>query len=407
MEGVMSAQRRRIGILFLSTACLLWGQQPPLEPSRVFSSETNLVLVPFHVVRGEYFAPDVRAEDVLLLDNGKPREFTIFEGPGTGSQPPLELVLLFDTTTLPPPESKITVMWTYWDREAAYEFASHWGDAESRAVLEKGGADVRVSVYRFDHQQLQRLCRSTKDPQVLTAAIRRLPEAIPADEAIPLKLPPGRHGSRPPIYRDRLFWPLSWTLEAVIDTLKDSTATPDNAVRALVVFSERTGLTTTTPQDAADQAKALGISVYPVVLNFSEYLNRPHTISWGKRGTEPRVGPGTILMPRPSSWPDYDPNATEGPASRRTQTVENGSTYGMIRFGTLAELTGGLSVYPAGMNGATVYAILDLVRDRSLAQYVVGFVPEASEKERKHRLEIKLKSKGSGKLQGGKRTAVY
>jgi hypothetical protein len=120
----------------------------------------------------------VKADDVLLLQDGKPREFTVFEGPG-GRRPPLELVLLFDTTTLPPPGSKIRVMWTHWDREATYDFTNHWGDQQSRGVLEKGGADVRVSAYRYDHQQMQRLCRSTSDPQALTSAIHRLPEPIP------------------------------------------------------------------------------------------------------------------------------------------------------------------------------------------------------------------------------------
>jgi len=185
------AQIRRVSTLILSTACWCLGQQAPPESSPTYHSETELVLTTFNVIRGIYFAPDVKPDDVVLLEDGKPRDFTIFEGPG-GRRPPLELALLFDTTTLPPPESKIEVAWTHWDRKATYDFTNHWGDAESRAVLEKGGADVRVSVYRYDHQQLQRLCGATSDPQTLTNAIHRLTEAIPGGEAIPLRLPPNR-----------------------------------------------------------------------------------------------------------------------------------------------------------------------------------------------------------------------
>lgn len=404
----MVVQACRIWCSLLFLACLLAGQQTSTEPSSTFSSESRLVLVPFHVVQGKYFAPDLKPEDILLLEDGKPRDFTVFEGPATGRRPPLELVLLFDTTTLPPPESKIKVFFTHWDREATYEFASQWGEAESRTVLEKGGADVRVSVYQFDHQQLRRLARSTKDPQTLTTAIRRLPEAIPADEAIELELPPGGREYAPRTNRS-LAWPLSWTLEAVIATLEDSTATPDNALRVLVVFSERTAWTSTRPEDAADQANALGVTVYPVLLNFEEYLNSPFAISLGDRGMAPRPVDGMILMPRPDRFPDRGANESSSAESRRSDTVGNASTLPMIRFSWLGEMTGGVAVHPTKkrLDAGTVNTILDLVKNRSLAQYIAGFAPPPSEKQRKHRLEIKLTSEDIGELQGGKRTAIY
>jgi hypothetical protein len=51
--------------------------------------------------------------------------------------------------------------------------------------------------------------------------------------------------------------------------------------------------------------------------------------------------------------------------------------------------------------------ILLVIRNEGLFQYVAGFTPEPSGKPRKHTLEIKLKSKSSGKLRGGRRTAAY
>ena len=76
-------------------------------------------------------------------------------------------------------------------------------------------------------------------------------------------------------------------MEAMTATLKDSAATPSNAIRVLAVFSEGGahvsdsdrgemrfwfGPTTTTAQDAADQANALGILVYPVVLDLRDQV---------------------------------------------------------------------------------------------------------------------------------------
>jgi hypothetical protein len=54
-----------------------------------------------------------------------------------------------------------------------------------------------------------------------------------------------------------------------------------------------------------------------------------------------------------------------------------------------------------------VSSILKLIRNESLSQYVVGFVPPAPGRQKKHSLEIRLQSKSSGKLRGGKKTAVY
>jgi hypothetical protein len=52
--------------------------------------------------------------------------------------------------------------------------------------------------------------------------------------------------------------------------------------------------------------------------------------------------------------------------------------------------------------------ILAGVRNEGLSQYVVGFVPHASfGTPRDHKLEIKLASKSSGQLIGGKRQATY
>jgi hypothetical protein len=386
----------------------------------VFRSESKLVLLSFNVQRGSYFAPDLKPEDVMLVEDGRPRAFTIFEGPNTGSRPPLELALLFDTTTLPPPKSGVKVGLpngpgrTHWDRDATYGFAAQWTDADSRQLLERTGSDVRVSVYRYDHQQLQRLCRSTREPRTLTNAIHRLPELIPANEAIRLKLPPGRRTGRftAPLItpaddlrpKAAVAWPMSWTLEAVIHTLRDSAVEQETAVRVLVAFSETTGPTSTRPDDAADVALSLNVPVYPVVLNLEQYIRSPLTLESTRNNRAYNV-PYTLPPERlsRSSEPGGQLAAESLEGARRT--LGNVSVELMLRFGELGPLTGGEAIFPSEMNRAALNDILGVIRDKSLSQYVVGFVPASSARPRKHDLKISIQT--GGKLVGGQRTAVY
>jgi hypothetical protein len=78
-----------------------------------------------------------------------------------------------------------------------------------------------------------------------------------------------------------------------------------------------------------------------------------------------------------------------------------------VGFVSVGELTGGRSFYPSRIDAGVVNDILNVIRNQGLSQYAVGFAPPPSGRQRKHELEIKLKSKSSGKLVGGKRTAVY
>ena len=85
-----------ISRLFL-TLLLAASPAAPQEPAMVrFSAQTKLVLLSFHVRQGKQFVPDLKAGDVTLFEDGKPRPFTIFDGPATQGRMPLELVLLFD-----------------------------------------------------------------------------------------------------------------------------------------------------------------------------------------------------------------------------------------------------------------------------------------------------------------------
>ena len=277
-------------------------------------------------------------------------------------------------------------------------------------ILDKPGADVRVSVYRYDHQQLQKLCGSTKEPRTLTNAIHRLPESIPANEAIRLKLPPGRIVNRfkAPLItpaddlssKGRVAWPMSWTQEAVIRTLQDSGAEQTSALRVLVVFSETLGPTSTQLEDAAGVALSLNIPVYVVVLDLEQYIRSPFMLAWIKGVRNRYTLPADVVS-------HSSPPAAAGGLDLTPWTLTSAAVEIMLRFGDLGPLTGGDAIFPSVMNAAALNDILGVIRDKSLSQYVVGFAPASPKRPRKHDLKIRIQAKEGGKLVGGERTAVY
>jgi hypothetical protein len=402
-------------------AALVFAQQIPQDPSApTFRSQSDLVIVPFRVTRGNLYVQDLKAGDVLLLEDGHPRDFSIFEGPDTQSRTPIELVLLFDTTVFP--TGWITP--TQYARGGLYgspkdDFAIGWEHAVSGAVLAGGGSDVRISVYRVDLMQLERLCRPTRDPKELMSAVQALRTPMPyytnrmtasqrqelrieietgggmgwkghrlsdfidqpvstwpgyegtrdsGGEYIPLELPPNRKNrdaAGPPGTGNR-----EWPLEAAIGALKNSAASPERVVRMMIIFSQGISGTTTAPEDVAQLAVSLGVPIYPV-LKHSKIMPE----FWRRLG------------------------ATEGFEER---------------LGRLGKLTGGRSMVPSpekadgALVASTLSDILQSVRNEGLSQYVVGFAPHASsDTPREHKLEIKLGSRSGRQLTGGKRQAIY
>ncbi len=67
---MMSLSRRE----FTRAAAVAAGQQ-------VYRSEANLVLVRFSVMKGRNFVTDLRAEDVIVTENGLEHRISLFEGP--------------------------------------------------------------------------------------------------------------------------------------------------------------------------------------------------------------------------------------------------------------------------------------------------------------------------------------
>jgi len=265
----MSVQRTIAAAVLLVGLCR--AQQEPVTPS--FRTQTDLVTVPFQVRRGSRSVSDLKSSDVVLLEDGVPRSFTIFEPPPVHLT--LDLVVMFDVTN-PTPDQKTRSV-GFWDAKSLQDLANYWTGAITRRLLDEHGATIRFSVYRFDQSKLQRLSRSTSDPKVLLEALHRLASPLPAGQAsgqdLDIPLPAGlavRAAARKVLANGGPAQP--WSLTGALSVLRDSApaaspgAEEDTAVRALVIFSTGAEGTALTPEDLADQAAAADVLVYPVAL---------------------------------------------------------------------------------------------------------------------------------------------
>src|SRR5580704_13902376 len=120
--------KRYLGIFLLASRVSV-GQ--PETGAVTFQAQTRLVLLSFHVTHGKEYLTDLKASDVVLLEDGKPREFTVFDSAATVGRMPLELVLLFDANP------KIDY---FWDPAEVFRFVPQWDEAMSRAILQRNAA---------------------------------------------------------------------------------------------------------------------------------------------------------------------------------------------------------------------------------------------------------------------------
>lgn len=419
--------------------------QEPAPPS--FRTQTNLVTIPFQVRRGSHSATDLKASDVVLLDDGVPRNFTIFEAPPVHFA--LDLAVMFDVTN--PSANQKTGSVGFWDAKGLQELSNYWSEAITQRLLdEEQGATVRFSIYRFNQSRLERLCRSTSDPKVLLDALHRLAGPVgqaPAQD-VDIPLPAGltiRDLERKALAKGAPAEPLSLT--GALSVLRDSVG-PERGgdktgegnaggdktttARALVIFSTGAEGTSLTPEELAEQAVAAGVLIYPVALRRFPYAlpyegyGSDGLVYWDLQFEGPRgsmFGPGGLQL-----------FCRDG--------AQNPNCYGVRRalyvnypFELLGDLTGGLrfeAVYHPStiapgedgpgfvlsgaptvfsMTGAETSDVLERVKRHALARfsstYTIGFVPSPSSAPREHKLEVKLAAKVSGRITDGTRSATY
>jgi hypothetical protein len=442
----MLVQARRT----IATAVLLVGlsfaQQPPKEPAQpAFRVQTDLVTVPFQVRRGARSVSDLKPSDVVLLEDGVPRGFTIFEAPPVHLT--LDLVVIFDVTT--PDQKKRRV--GFWDAKALQDLASYWTEAITRRLLDEHlderRATIRFSIYRFDQFKLQRLCQSTSDPKVLLDALNRLDGRLTTSTApgqnVDIPLPAGLAvRARERKAQAQGLPPQPWSLAGALSALKDSGVAPGfneeraaadkaMAARALVIFSTGAEGTSITPWDLAEQAIASGVPVYPVAL-----FTFPPVLPYDGYGFDSQIFYDDPYVGQ-SMWGPAGPYIPIwGPADRPNlpDDAPPVAPYFNYPFEVLGDLTGGRHFesvnhsQPLGrsgqrfvfdrttslvfsMTGGETQDIVERVKRHALARfssnYTVGFVPSPSASPREHKLEVKLAPKSSGKVTEGKRSAIY
>jgi hypothetical protein len=280
------------GVLLCGMLCQGQARQEPAAPA--FRVQTDLVTVPFQVRRGSHSVSDLKPSDVVLLEDGIPRSFTVFEAPPVHLT--LDIAVMFDVTN--PKLDQKTARFGVWDTKALHELAGYWSEAITRRLLDEHGATIRFSIYRFDQSKLERLCQSTSDPKVLLDALHRLAGPLSAGQAsgedVDIPLPPGvsiRAAERK-AQADHAA-PQPWSLAGALSVLRDSVVAPalgpdkEMAARALVLFSTGAEGTAITPQQLADEAVAAGVPIYPVAL-----FHFPWALPYDGYGYEGFVYPG-------------------------------------------------------------------------------------------------------------------
>jgi len=351
------------------------GQTSQIHPADpTFRAQSEMVVVPFHVILGNQYIDDLNRADIVLLEDGKLRPFQIFEAPASHRRLAIELVLLFDTNAPRHPNADRGVN-DFWNPTRIYSFVNDWNDLMSARLLRHGDVDVQVSVYRFNESGLERLCPATAAPKDFLAGLQHLLQPSASPFKLPISLPSHRASKAP--FDDSVHAHMYWPFECALGALKD-VREPSSRLREMIIFSEGLSRTTTTPEDVAEVARSLGVSIFPVVLDYAKVM---------------------ALTPDP----DHDRTRIDHIAR-----VPPGLVSAMVEFARLGNLTGGRSFTPNDIDSATLWEIVEAVKNAAQTQYVVGFaLPQQARKGSPHKLEVRLVLKSRGKLTGGKRTVFY
>ena len=332
---------------------------PAGEELPVFRTETTLILAPFHVIQKNRYVTHVQPSDIEILEDGKPQKIAVFEGGRFAPRSiPVEIILLFDVSG--------SVM-----QEGLLDWVAFKED------LLDGLGYVSLGVYAFD-SRLWRLAGPSRDLAQLKHAFSLLESPTRRRNSglrsATLKPPPGRKGG---MSGTQLY-------EAVIETARDMARSSVNASRMIVVFSDGFGTTDARAEDAWKVASELGVTVHPVVLGHEKILEQANAA----RQTVDRHG-----------------QLTPGAQDRlmRLQDKE----HQIQEFASLAERTGGRAFDPRLFGPSTVRQILSAIVGYIRTEYVAGYTPQTSGQRRPHKVQVRLKTKGLGRLTGGARTVIH
>ena len=299
---------------------------PPLaaQDAPVFRAETRLSTVAFHVGQKGFYVEKLKASDFELLEDGKPRTITFFEGGDARDRTvPVELILLID-------------------RSGSVVNAGMLQPLVFQDRVIRGLPNVSLSVYAFT-SNLRRYASPTRDSAALAAAFDAIKAGGQGGESIPVELPPKRKGEKGG----------TWIYESVIAAARDAAKGPASVSRLMLVFSDGLSTTTSAAGDAAPLCQELGIPVYAVALGHAKVLasvarNQPRTAS-----KHPKAGTGLAN------------------AEAKEAKVED--------YLKLGPLTGGMPFDLPEITLDLMQKLLDGVVGEIRTEYIAGFVPDSSE----------------------------
>jgi len=292
-----------------------------------FGATTELVYVRFHVEKKGDYVGTVTEGQLRVLEDGAPREIALLETPASRVRTvPPEVTLALDVSSSVMDERLLD-------------------EALVRDVLFASLSEqARVGLCAFGGD-LSCFTEPTRDPDAVLAGFR---------QALRFGVETRRSGTR--LYA------------SLADMARQ--ATPGEAQRAIVVFSDGLDTRDGDVDEAIRAAREKNVRVYSL------------TLAQAFQGT----GRTVPAFGRPGNRAMFD--------------------YKKFELARLAEESGGRNWEPGTLDGETLARILREIGEEITMEIVVGFQPSGPPDGREHKVKVELLDRSVGKIRGGERTLV-
>ena len=308
--------------------------------------ESNLVLVPFHVLKRGTTVIGLGPDQFEVFEDGVRQEVAFVEGPAIQGESnshrhtvPKEIILLIDV-------SLSVSRWRLLDDETI-----------RKGILDALTEDFQVSIYGFGSRLMQ-YATPTRDPDELVRALHDLSMS--------------REGR-------------SLVYQSIFSTLRHASERSGIVRRRLLVFSDGMDTTEFDPSRVVEAANALGISISPVLVAIQEQLLSSRALA---RSVSNRI--------------DLSISKRQAALGSTNYLAHAGKFHG------LGQRTGGRKYQIDTMDWMSLSRITKSVSELARTEYLVGYYPRSVDDEiTMHQAKISLKDKRIGRLRGGKRLVAH
>jgi VWFA-related protein len=199
----------------------------PLPAQPTFTTDTNLVVVRFSVMRDRLFVTNLKPSDIILTENDEPRPLALFESPVSGWHPSLEvdLRILIDVS------GTVGMMGMLPAKTLR------------KCLIDQMPGHATLSIYAFA-RDCKRLCPPTRDPAVLDRAIEESQRVYVRQD-----LPSA-----------------SFIYASIVQVAREAAADAPNRRTAIIVLSDGIDNGDRKFADAVAAAREADIVIYPIVV---------------------------------------------------------------------------------------------------------------------------------------------